>query len=52
MLINKLNKQERTDAADESERSQNLLLRQQNLDDLVVGRGETLKTQNILKLLY
>lgn len=33
---------QRTDAADESERAQNLLLRQQNLDDLVVGRGQTL----------
>lgn len=33
---------ERTDAADESERAQNLLLRQQNLDDLVIGRGQTL----------
>lgn len=33
---------QRTDAPDESERAQNLLLRQQNLDDLVVGRGQTL----------
>lgn len=33
----------RTDAADESERAQNLLLGQQNLHNLVVGRGQTLR---------
>lgn len=31
------------DTADESERAQNLLLRQQNLDNLIVGGGETLQ---------
>lgn len=39
---------QRTDTADESERAQNLLLRQQNLHDLIVGCGQTLKTHRII----
>lgn len=35
---------QRTDAADESERSKNLMLGQQNLHNLIVGCGETLDT--------
>lgn len=37
----------RTDTADESERAQNLLLRQQDLNNLIVGRGQTLKTHRV-----
>lgn len=33
-----------SDAADESERAQNLLLGQQHLHDLIVGRGQTLES--------
>jgi len=38
----------RTHAADEPQRAQNLLLGQQNLHDLIVGRGQTLTTHTQL----